>query len=553
LILIFWLLGLVQATAPYETKAWHKLIHYEKTFLGVESEVDGPGFFLAADGKTNPQGEFQATIKALNDTRALYGHLKQPAACVFVARKIWLESLGYQFPKVDCPDYETWRKGLPVKQVSVVFASAYPNNPASMFGHTFLRLRGSGEGSDLLDYVVNFAATANQDGGLEFALFGVFGGYEGHFSLAPYFIKINEYNHVEARDLWEYPLVISSQAIDRLLAHLWEIESTSYFDYYFFDENCSYQLMRLLEAADPELDFELPFYVLPAQTIHSLAQKEMLQSPIYRASLKRQYEALSDIDQKRLMLLRIKERKGELKSDEQAEYHQRLQQMAKEKKNVGEIDVAPGMNRPDRGHHFSRVGMGYVEKDKFWVSHRFVLHDLLDHDQGHESWSQLQVLALKLEHDERIFLRELTLIDVISLHRSHHFSYEPSWLLNLGLATPKEFSCNRCVTLKTELGIGQSFFFKNESFFVSGFAIGRFYGHSPSEHSHWLGGGLRVNLGFRYEQFKFVAEKTKLWSAMPNAKDDVNIQLNYAIGEQVALRALVAEKQDYELSLNFYY
>src|SRR3954464_2911236 len=38
--------------------AWHKLLHYQRTWSGgVESEADGPSFFLAADGKVSPRAE----------------------------------------------------------------------------------------------------------------------------------------------------------------------------------------------------------------------------------------------------------------------------------------------------------------------------------------------------------------------------------------------------------------------------------------------------------------------------------------------------------------
>src|SRR5262249_44650387 len=46
--------------------AWHKLLHYQSTWSGgIESEADGPSFFLAADGKVSPRAELEATLRGL--------------------------------------------------------------------------------------------------------------------------------------------------------------------------------------------------------------------------------------------------------------------------------------------------------------------------------------------------------------------------------------------------------------------------------------------------------------------------------------------------------
>lgn len=544
----------LQAAEPYFSKAWLNLIHYQKSFSGYKSEIDGAGFFLSSDGKTNPKKEFEATLIALNDTTKLYGHLKQPAACIFVSRKLWLESIGHRFPKVECREYENWRKALPVSKVHLVFASAYPNNPASMFGHTFLRLSGSGEGNDLLDYIINFAATTDQDGGIEFALFGVFGGYEGHYSLAPYFIKVNEYNHVEARDLWEYPLTLSASAIDRLLAHLWEIEATTYFDYYFFDENCSWQIIRLLEAADENLNLseQLPFYIVPAQTVRVLNDHQLLGEPIFRSSLWRLYEAYpEESDEKKLLYYRIKERIGKLDEKEKATYHTLLTNKAKSKKVEETPKVAIPENRPDFGHGLGRIGAS-VGDGYYRLTHRFVLHDLLDQDVGHEKWSQLEALETVIEYDDRIFLREFNLVDVISLHDNSDWGFEPSWFLKVGLQTPQEFKCTRCLTAAFLGGLGQTVFFSNKTFFLSAHAALRAYGHSPDGASQWLGAGARVMGGYNYEKFKALIDVQKYWSPQFHSEVEARFSLSYGTSKDTSVRGLVAEDRA-ELSFYYYY
>ena len=47
----------------YEQRSWHLLLHYRRNFVsGHTSEVDDPGFFLADNGKTDPEAELKATL-----------------------------------------------------------------------------------------------------------------------------------------------------------------------------------------------------------------------------------------------------------------------------------------------------------------------------------------------------------------------------------------------------------------------------------------------------------------------------------------------------------
>ena len=62
----------------------------ERTSLAVyTSEVDDPGFFLAANGKTDPEAELKATLTFFFSD-ILVGRSQQPAQCAFVARYHWL-------------------------------------------------------------------------------------------------------------------------------------------------------------------------------------------------------------------------------------------------------------------------------------------------------------------------------------------------------------------------------------------------------------------------------------------------------------------------------
>ena len=229
-------------------------MHYVPHGKGVQSELDGPEFFFAPDGRQNPEAELISSLEAFGRDLKI-GRLQLHPQCAFPERfRFLVEKFKRSYPKVDCPKFREFLEMFHgPRGVSLVFSSAYPNNPASMFGHTFLKIE-SGRKNHLIDMGINYAAIARRDTQLlAFMYLGTMGGYKGMWSMEPYFHKVNEYINSESRDLWEYELTLSPEETLRLLAHLWELEVTSYLDYYFFDENCSYQILRAIEAIRPSV------------------------------------------------------------------------------------------------------------------------------------------------------------------------------------------------------------------------------------------------------------------------------------------------------------
>src|SRR5262245_1361039 len=273
-------------------REWHLLLHYRKNlFRGFTSEEDDPGFFMSPAGKTDPQAELNATLKQFFSDE-LVGRSKQPAQCAYIARYHWLrERLQFddsRLPKMACERFDRWFNDFEAQSITLIFASAYLNNPASMFGHTFLRIdqKGQTEQTRLLAQTISYAAYVPPAAGIAYPILGIFGGYSGYFSTYPYYVKVREYRDLENRDIWEYRLNFSEYQVRRLLMHSWEFGNAS-FDYFFFKENCSYQLLALLDYADPTLHLtdEFLLWTVPADTVRLTASKPGLVSGIaYRPS-----------------------------------------------------------------------------------------------------------------------------------------------------------------------------------------------------------------------------------------------------------------------------
>lgn len=241
-----------------ETRQWKALLHYKPNLLGRErSLVDRGDFFFSPEGGTNPQAEAEAFVDGLRENR-IVGKLKQTVACAFPERTRFVTQVAKievdeKILKQKCELYDKFLAQFHNPQkVSLVFSSAYPNNPASMFGHTFLKIH-SARGADLIDIGINYAAVVSEEENpFAFFWFGITGGYDGQWSTQPYYVKVQEYISSESRDLWEYEMNLSEAEVLHLINHIWELETNSWMDYYFFDENCSYQVLAAVEAIKPE-------------------------------------------------------------------------------------------------------------------------------------------------------------------------------------------------------------------------------------------------------------------------------------------------------------
>ncbi len=267
--------------------------HYETAKLGGwRSYVSDRKFFLAADGNEHPDHELAATVQALY-APASAGETH--AQCVYPARTRWLkEQLGLAgLPTPDCAGFKQWFKDVSPDSAVMIFPAAYLNSPSSMFGHTLLRIDQAEVKSDktsLLSYAINFGAyIEGSDNSIIYAWKGLMGGYPGLFAMVPYQEKLSEYRSLENRDLWEYRLNLTRQETARMVEHVWELKQIK-FDYFFFDENCSYRLLELLQVARPGLRLteQFPLTAIPTDTVKAVKAAGLVESIQYRPSRERE-------------------------------------------------------------------------------------------------------------------------------------------------------------------------------------------------------------------------------------------------------------------------
>jgi len=458
-----------------DQRYWQVLLHYRKAGAGWESQIDDPDFFFAKSGKTNPKAELDATIAAL------FGRGADEAAnprCRFVARKAWLQKqLGLVEAGAtadECPEFATALRRVDPQSATLVFPGSYANSPASMFGHTLLNLHGPYQ-SKQLAFAANYSAYTDETNGFAYALKGITGGYRGYFSLLPYYDKIKEYSGLERRDIWEYPLRLTPDETRKMFLHLWELRDI-YSDYYFFAENCSYNLLFLLEAARPDLHLtdRRPLWTLPVDTVRLLDRCHLIAGADYRPSvatvLNRQAAALDGretelarnlaagklngadldgidlgIEAKRRVLetaataVELKFLKQELALGDYRPRYLDILQARSRLGSEGAPSAEPDPVRPDRGHGGARLSLGTGYREFDWVeevSFRPANHGLLDPEEGYLDGSQIELgsVALTYQADEnRLRLQRLTLVDIVSLSPVNAFDAPISWLVKVGV------------------------------------------------------------------------------------------------------------------------
>jgi hypothetical protein len=464
---------------------WRRLLHYQESWFrpGAASGADTARFFLAPDGRSDPEAELEATLAAFFEP-APEGASREPAQCAFIARHHWLAGmLGFdakRLPPQPCPRFRDWYAELAPSGVTFVFPEAFLNNPSSMFGHTLLRLdTAAGEGRhDLISWAINFAGATGGDGGAAYVVKGLLGFYPGYYSIGPYYEKVKEYGDWESRDIWEYRLDLGPAEIELMLMHLWELQGIS-FDYYYFDENCSWQLLGLLEVARPSLRMteRFPLWVIPADSLRAaVLEAGLLGEAVYRPSattqLRDEVRRLSP--QERGLALRVAN--GELApgADEIAALTPRSRaavltvayDQLRRELLAGEVgrDETAARSRailversrvdvqgstfppvavprvpPHEGHASARVALaaGWEDHRAFLeLRARPSLHDLLDPQGGYTRGAEVQFLETALRwypQDEQVRLHELVALDLVSLTTWDRFVRPLSWRFDTGL------------------------------------------------------------------------------------------------------------------------
>lgn len=267
---------------------WLGHFFYDGDRAGYTSLVESKHYFFSSTGKYNPEDELKETVRRLSAP----DEISQEEYCHYVGRYELVLSVFPQFrkPGHQCQAFEEWNQRLSLDSVRLSFATGYIKNPASSFGHLFLKLISKNQNSELLNYGINFSAQTGNDSGALYALKGLFGQYPGGFIFLPYHQLIKDYSDLEGRDIWELDLEFDDIAKRRLLLFVYEFDS-NYVDYTFMNNNCAGILERLINYVNrrPEkTSLQLKPWTMPLESFLNISSAIKDGKYFYRPSLKTQ-------------------------------------------------------------------------------------------------------------------------------------------------------------------------------------------------------------------------------------------------------------------------
>jgi hypothetical protein len=461
----------------HDERYWHILLHYKRTITGLRSSVDDPKFFVSPRGKHDPAAEMEATIRAF--FAPANAEAKHPV-CRFVARYYWIKEQLSLDPSMlavnECEHFTRLLGDMKPESTTLVFPTSHMNSPASMFGHTLLTYETASR-NKLLAYAVNYSAITTETFGPLFAVKGIFGLYKGYFSVLPYYAKLQEYSDIDHRDMWEYPLNFTRDETIRSIMHVYELDGI-YSDYFFFDENCSYTLLFLLEAGRPSLNLtdQMPPWVIPLDTIRTVENAGITTGAVYRPSKTTKIRHIASLISRpsRLLALDLAQGKAGLEpvlaadaSNEERirtydlaiEYLQYLYSKQELERDVytdrflkllaarsslgipdgGRDEIAPPP-RPEEGHLSNRLQIGFgLKHDRAFQELRWraAYHTLTDYGRGYPEGSHIVFADTALRYyftDNQVKLQQLDFVDIVSIAPRDELFQPISWKVKAGLA-----------------------------------------------------------------------------------------------------------------------
>ena len=593
------------------------MVHYKpNTFSGYTSHIVTAEFFNAVDGRTNPQAELEATLASFFSDKKESDKEQNPQ-CRFVYRYHWLnKQLKFDnkiMPRQNCKRFNEWYKKIDPHQVTLIFPAGTDNSPSSMFGHTLFRIdkADQSEKTRLFSYSINFAAETEETNGLVFAVKGIFGGYPGRFSIMPYYEKVKQYNDMEHRDIWEYQLNLTPEEIRRLLQHAWELGQTD-FAYYFFLENCSYQLLALLDVARPgyQLADRFSVWAIPGDTVTVvLEDKKILKQALFRPSARtklRHSLSLLEGDEDELVLDLVF---GRIKPDDEAirtlplerqaliiitayDYLQylfnrgettrddsagRSLMLLRARNKLPITNTVPPVPAPkvrfDQGHNTARIalGGGQIKQDGQTrnfseIKYRPSYHSLLDNADGYTQGAQINFFDFTVRHDaerDKLRLDEIMFIDIFSLTPRDNYFKPISWKVNTGLMRrPIDDNYEDRMVYAVNGGFGLTYGLgRNLSLFTM-LDISLLF-HADIEDKYAAAAGPDIGVHWR------VTDNWNLWLSgsvlhyqdnLDYAYVDYRFEQNFALAKDLALRLSLSEsgirdesEQEVNAALHWYF
>lgn len=259
----------------YEKNEWKSLLHFKD-----ELNIKDNNFILSINN-FSLKNEMEQTIQGFFEPQSNYENVNQHFQCKFPARFLFIKKeLDLKddiFPKIDCFEFEEYKKKAPSDKIYMVYASENVKNPSSMMGHTFLKFEGKNEQNEIKAHSISFYTTINTINLFELFYENFISGMEGTFVLRPYKETLDRYIKDEKRNVWEYELNLNSYQQKLLSYHIWELKDVD-MKYFFTKYNCSTVLFYTLSLVNPKIYNDEKLWVTPLDITKYLYKYDLIKS-----------------------------------------------------------------------------------------------------------------------------------------------------------------------------------------------------------------------------------------------------------------------------------
>jgi len=268
---------------------------------------------------------------------------------------------------------------------------------------------------------------------------------------------------MERRDIWEYELNLNEDEIKRLLYHQFELKDI-YADYFFFNENCSYNLLWLLQAAREDSDLVDRFWIkaIPIDTIRAIKEEGFIKDAKFRPSKSRKIKTIvKKIENMKLAKEFLKDYNltliDELNSTQKAytlDLASEMLRFKRAKNKIGkksyikklmtvlkqrsEIDLKSNYtikepSAPLSGHKTSRVWFLFSD-DSYSFSYKPSFHDRYDLDRGFQEGAYINFFELKFKKDraKSLKIEKFDIVNITSLSTWNQLFRPVSWNVLFG-------------------------------------------------------------------------------------------------------------------------
>lgn len=466
-----------RSLSPAAQASWAALLHFHNN----EFQITDEGFFL---GKKpySLQSEFDAAHQLLIEP-------SNDLQCRFPARYTWLAQLGGASDAglKRCNDINEYLARVPAETVSLIFSSENVSKPSSMMGHILLKIDGTQDGIQK-SHAVSFYTDLNSVNVPKIIYDSLIVGKDGIFALSPYSEKKAYYLDREGRNIWEYKIALSSEAIERLLLHIWELKQTK-ISYFFDAYNCATLTNNLLGVADIALLEQSQRWLTPLDVVKHVNRSGMVATTTIETAPKWRVRMLSSalshtqisavvgflesgefkpalIEQKpehQFLMLKLADEYSRIpQNNKPAAYKIRgdEQQRLHELSDAFNIDLSE-YKSPLRTPGDSQLSLGIQHlSDSLYARLAYLPagHDIDDDNRQYFTENALKLGYISvLANDDSVKLETLTLYEVTSLTPSDPWLGGLSGHFHLGFRQAYDDDLQRQLNFDVSGGVGKSF------------------------------------------------------------------------------------------------